>query len=411
MAGKQIKKQKAKPPHERNPQKRGKHEGSIYQRSKDRRWCASVVFPDGTRKVAYRATRAEAATALAELIDDVRKRNPPKDERITLETYLQDWLGIVKHRLRPKSYRFYEQLIRNHISGSALARRRLAHINSQDIQAWLLDHCEKIQKPRTCEAIFQVLRSSLNDAVTSEIIPKNPVLNIAKKRPKYSAEESEPFPIETLARFLETAKTHPLGLLFQLAATTGLRQGELMALCWEDVDLAARTIQVRATLQEIDRQTVRSQPKSKQSKRILPIPDSLADAFRAHRRQQKELRMQVGSEWPQHPDFVFRTAKKGFVGRPLDARNLTRAYHALQRKSHKDAGLKGDALKKAPIFSFHSLRHTTATLMAILDTNPKVASTILGHSSVSLTLDIYSHIQTETKRPAIDAVDRLIRQK
>jgi integrase len=241
-------------------------------------------------------------------------------------------------------------------------------------------------------------------AVKWGMIARNPIS--AVEQPRRRQLERKTFDPAQLDSFLETARGHALWPLFQIAATLGLRSGELLALTWADVDLDARSLTVNHTMQRMAGEIVLAEPKSRQSHRTIPLPDGIAETLRAHRLAQNEARLLLGSEWQAEPDFVFRTG----TGRPVDGRNLTRSFHQIQREAYKATNPKARN-NDIPVLGIHSLRHRAASLMLSAGVNPKTASEVLGHSSVRLTLDLYSHVESETKRAAIESVDRLIRRK
>ncbi len=180
-----------------------------------------------------------------------------------------------------------------------------------------------------------------------------------------------------------------LEALYAVALATGMRLGELLALKWRDVDLEGRSLQVRATLQNIAGRFEFSEPKTSRSRRRIVLSRLATEALRQHKVRQETERLSAGGAW-EDLDLVFLNT----IGRPLDGRNL---LHCWFRPMVKKAGL--------PRMRFHDLRHTAATLLLSRGINPKIVSEMLGHSSVSVTLDIYSHIMPHMQQQAADAMD------
>ena len=170
-----------------------------------------------------------------------------------------------------------------------------------------------------------------------------------------------------------------------------MRQGELLALRRRDVDLEARSIQVRATLTWAEGVAAFSQPKTAKSRRQIRLTRLAADALREHRRCQLEQRLLVGQAWHDE-DLVFPNG----IGKPADPSNLLKLFRALLKR----AGL--------PAIRFHDLRHTCATLMLLQGQPVKVVSEQLGHSQIALTLDTYSHVLPTMQDAAVDALDALL---
>jgi integrase len=197
---------------------------------------------------------------------------------------------------------------------------------------------------------------------------------------------------DDVRELLQTATEDRYEALYVLAVSTGLRQGELLALRWQDIDLEARTLQVRQTLHRTRGEYVFSQPKTAKSRRLVILATAAVSALRRRRVLQAEDRLQIGAIWQDY-DLVFTNE----IGGPIDAGNLrTRSFqHLLQR-----AGL--------PRVRFHDLRHTAATLMLGRGIHPKVVSEMLGHSQIAITLDLYSHVTPTMQREAAQAMDELL---
>ncbi len=178
-----------------------------------------------------------------------------------------------------------------------------------------------------------------------------------------------------------------------LALTTGMRRGELLALHWADIDLDVGHLQVRYTVQHITGGGyVFSPPKTPRSRRKIALSARAITALRKHYTRQLEHRQTIGEAW-QDEDLVF----------PNECGQAMRGNHILQRNSTPllvKAGL--------PLIRFHDLRHTAATLLLLQGINPKIVSEMLGHSTVSMTLDTYSHVLPDMQRDATAALDRLL---
>ncbi len=197
-----------------------------------------------------------------------------------------------------------------------------------------------------------------------------------------------PFTAEQVKTLLDATAKDRLGVLYLTAVATGLRQGELLALRWSDVDLDAfGTVTVRHTLQRGTRTL--AEPKTDRARRIVPLPRRVIDALTTHRTRQRRERIAAGPRW--HDDgHVFAT----LIGTALDPRNVLRRYHAALTA----AGL--------PAQSFHALRHAYATLQLAQEQLANV-SKLLGHANLSTTSDLYAHLAPATERRAADSMDRL----
>jgi len=194
-------------------------------------------------------------------------------------------------------------------------------------------------------------------------------------------------------KLLSSIDGDPLEALYVLALTTGMRRGELLALRWSEIDLEAGFLQVRWTLQHlVGGVHVLTPPKTARSRRKIKLTVRAIKALQAHRTRQIALRDAAKEAWYEE-GFVFTTA----IGHPI------RGNHILQRNF-------APLLVKAglPAIRFHDLRHTAATLLLLRGIHPKVVSEMLGHSTISMTLDIYSHVLPDMQRDAVDALDLLL---
>ena len=194
---------------------------------------------------------------------------------------------------------------------------------------------------------------------------------------------------EQAAKLLQAARDDELEALFVLAVTTGMRLGELCGLRWRSVDLDRRALSVERSLTVHGQGATLTEPKSSASRRRVSLPVIAVDALRRHR---EVTQTRTASSDPEFRDLVFTRAK----GRPLDPRSLTtKRFGALLER----AGL--------PHIRFHDLRHTAATLLLGEGESPKVVSSMLGHASIGITLDLYSHVSDAMTDRASATMDRL----
>jgi integrase len=200
---------------------------------------------------------------------------------------------------------------------------------------------------------------------------------------------------EEASAFLKAAAKDKFGLVFELALITGMRPEEYLGLAWLDVNLEARTITVKRGLIWIRKAGFKfGEPKTVKSRRTIPVPDALIAKLRLHRRQQLEQKLRLGTAYADH-DLVFANE----IGKPVHYRNLT--------QRHYEKILKATNLHEKG-FVLYSLRHTCATLLLAAGENPKVVSERLGHSTVRMTLDTYSHVLPDMQRSASEKLGKMI---
>lgn len=368
--------------------KRANGEGSIRKRP-DGRWEARISLPNGKRKAFYGKTRTEAYRKLTEALKARQDALPIPLERQTVEKYLKEWLQSVKPSLRPRTWDRYEQYVRLH-AVPHLGHLPLARLFPQHLQALYRDCLETGLSAMTVVHLHTVIHTALEKAARWGLVARNVADLVSPPRPQ--RKEMQTLSPEQARTFLEAAKGDRLEALYVLALTTGMRQGELLALHWQDVDLEGQTLQVRFTLQRRRSEFVFAEPKTPRSKRQVILTNAAATALRRHRARQVEERLRQGPAW-EDTGLVFANQ----IGQPLYGVDMTRArlYPLLRR-----AGLPG--------IRFHDLRHTAATLLLGQGMHAKVVADMLGHSAIAITLDLYSHTSPAMHRQAAQAMDAVL---
>jgi integrase len=202
---------------------------------------------------------------------------------------------------------------------------------------------------------------------------------------------------DQIHKLLEAARGHPQEALFVLAVSTGMRRGELVGLKWQDIDFATGTLQVRRVLsrvptkmvKQIGESYVEAETKTEKSRRSIVLAEFALEALKQHKARQEETKHKAGARWIDH-DYVFCTPT---------GRHLHPGHDVLEelKKLLKKAGL--------PDVRFHDLRHSVATMLLSMGTYPKVVQELLGHSQISMTLDIYSHVLPTMQRDAISKLN------
>src|SRR5581483_2861149 len=371
--------------------RRGKGEGSIDERS-DGRWRAYVTMPDGKRKYLYANTRKEIVRKLDKAKRDLGRMGTLPDERLTVEDFLKAWLDGITRAMRPQSMRRYRQAMEDHVI-PVLGRRRLTQLIPEDLQRLYAAKLASGLSATTVRIVHFVLHRALRDAERWGRCSRN-VADLVDP-PRLPRKEAPLLTPEQARRVLDAARGHRLEVMFNVALRLGLRRGELLALRWRDVDLDAGTVRVTGTLQPVPQgaDPIVAEPKSRSSRRGMSLDPSLAAMLRQHKRLQAVQQAAAGAEWFDG-DFVFTND----LGRPVAPMTLVRDWHLL---------LESIGLPRVP---FHTARHTAATLMLSSGVSPRVAAERLGHSTVSITLDRYSHVTESLRKDAAMAIDRALRE-
>ncbi len=364
--------------------KRANGEGTIYKRS-DGRWTASVSLAGGRRKSFYGKTRGEVAHKLVAAQKARQDGLPLLTERQTVRIYLQGWLESVRPSLRPATHKRYSEYVRLHAI-PVIGAVPLTRLSPQHLQRLYANRMEAGLSPTSAGHLHAVLHRALGQAARWGQIVRNPA-DLAT-RPRAERHEMAALSPEQARTLLEAARDERLEALYVLALSTGMRQGEILALKWPDVDLDGAALTVRATLQRVGKDFTFSEPKTAGSRRRVSLTSAAVAALRRHRAAQLEERLRC-PYW-QDAELVFASQ----VGTPIEATHLIRrSFHPLLIR----AGL--------PRIRFHDLRHTAATLLLGQGVHPKIVSEMLGHSQIAITLDLYSHVSPTMQRAAVEAMD------
>lgn len=350
----------------------------------------------GKRKQLWRSVRGTKRDAQALLVQLLHQRDQGIDQpsgRMTVAEYLQQWLSVyAKVNTAPKTYKRYEEIARVHLVPvvGAIPLTKLRPLHIQEVYTRVL---QKGLSARTALHCHRVLREALQHALKWQIIPRNPADSVEPPRPhRYEATSLEP---DGVKRLFAAADETPYGALIHLALMTGLRQGELLGLRWQHVNLESAVLQVRQTCQWLPREGfIFRQPKTYRSARPVALSPASVERLHRHRVQQLQERLAVGPAY-QDNGLVFANAR----GAPVHPTNLRRAW--LQIVGRVGLGH----------LRFHDLRHTHASLLLQQGIHPKIVSERLGHSSVSITLDTYSHVVPSLQVQAAAGLDELLAKR
>jgi integrase len=313
---------------------------------------------------------------------------PPSD-RQTFGQYLEIWLAeAVRPAVRPKTFVSYATIVRLHVAPE-LGRTPISRLSPQQIQRLLNRKLEGGLSPRTVGMVFEVIRNALNRAVRWGLVGYNAAS--AASPPRYVRREMNALDQEQARRLLAAAAGHRLQALFGVALGLGLRQGEALGLKWSDVDFESATLKVRRSLQRLDGRLILSETKTERSQRVVQMPTTVVELVRAHRLRQLAERLEAGPLWSEQ-DLVFATR----AGRPLDARNVLRAFAVVLRR--------GDL----PAIRFHDLRHSCATILLSQGVAPRVVMDILGHSQIGLTMNTYAHVLPSLRDDAASRMEEAL---
>jgi integrase len=351
--------------------RRGKGEGSIYQR-RDGRWEGQLTVRglDGRprRHSVYGRSRPEVQKKL-------RKRAEVSicaGDHVRVGTYLSQWVEGRRASLRPSTFRSYHGIVHQQLI-PALGAHRLGVLSATHVQTMMQAALDGGRSPRSVRYDHAVLRKALEDAVRTSQVPDN----VAKwvTPPRVPHFEAQPFSEEELTRLGAAVNGHWLGPVVAVTVGLGLRQGEVLGLRWKDVDLDRGVIYITGALQRVHGSLARVEPKTRQSRRALRLSHELVSVLQARRSSQAEERQLAGPDW-QESGYVFTTRR----GTPRDGRNVTRQFQAIVA----DANLGHRR--------FHDLRHTAGSMLVAEGIHMRVVMETLGHSQIAQTMNTYAHV-------------------
>jgi len=372
--------------------------GQIIRRG-ERTWLVRVFLgrDPHTGKRRYhnhtvKGAKKDAQRYVNGVLRDIDMENFVEPTKMTLNGYLDHWLETAtRPGVRQRTYEGYEGLLERHVR-PPLGDRRLHQLTPIEIQALYSDLQTQGLSARTVRYVHAVLSSALKQAVKWRMLSQNPASFV--DLPRIEKKEMGAFSAEQATAFLEAAKEDRWGTLFAFALATGMRPGEYLALRWSDIDLQVGTATVRRSLvRRKDGGWEFEEPKTKNSRRTIPLPASLVTAVAKHKREQAEERLAKGPKY-ENQDLVFASS----TGHPLDQINLIRRHF---KPTLKRAGLPKE-------FRLYDLRHGCATLLLLAGENPKVVSERLGHASITLTLDTYSHVLPSMQQRAAEKLEALL---
>lgn len=374
-------------------------------------WEALITLgrDPGTGKVkrlaVYGKTQQECRDKLIETLQSIKNQTFVEPHKITVESWMDTWLKeYKKDNIRPTTYSSYEYIIRVHIKPN-LGKAYLRDLRPEQIQKFYNERKSSGLSSRTVRYIHTILHEALEQAVKNNLIVRN--VTDATTLPKQEKKEMRVLTVEEQNRFMEVLSADKMGIIFKLDLATGMRKGELIALTWNNVNLRDGVIRVTRSLSRtrvnFDKESkenktavIIQKPKTKKGERSIPLFDSIITDLKKHKEAEKEKLKNLG--WDDIK--IKQHFKDGLVftnelGGHIEPRNLSRKFYSL---------VKAAGISKA---NLHCLRHSFATRLLEMGVSPKVVQEILGHSTITLTLDTYSHVMPELKKAAVDKLSGL----
>lgn len=365
-------------------------EGSVWLRG-DGRWCAAAYVPvvgGGRRRVyGYGKSRQEARRKLRELLDKAEKNVPVAPANLTLAAFLDEWLIYLKPHVRPSTWVGYETNVRLHVV-PRIGKKKLTKLAVRDVRELLVDGMRTDgHGARVIQYAHATVRAALEHAFREELVPRNVAKMVRVERPaKQSA--TEPMTVDEAKAFLRAVAPDRLAAMWTVLVMLGLRRSEVCALEWDDVDFGARSLRVAKSLHRTGGRLQELPTKTRRSTRTVPLPGRVLYALAGHHLTAQTTGAEPGR--PTRPTgYVFVTRN----GTPFDPANITHMFGDLC----VEHGLRRVRL--------HDLRHTCVSLLLALGIHPRVVMEIVGHSAIEMTMNVYGHVNLDTQRAALDALD------
>jgi integrase len=352
--------------------------------------------PDGRRRRLTATVRGgvRAARARERELLEARDRAAVPDARTTLADYLSAWLTVRRAELAPQTWARYESLLRVHVVPH-IGALRLRELQPWHLRELYRELAERLS-PRTVGHVHRALHAALAQATLDGMLATNPADRVRPPR----VEEHGATALDEAAaiRLLADLEGTPVYLPAWLALATGLREGEVLALQWHDVDLDRGTVTVTHSLEQVGRSVRRKETKTPRGRRTVVLPAELAQALRRHRGELAALRRRYANLWVDH-GYVFPSTslRGGPAGRPW----TPHAFKAAWRKATRARGWR---------IRFHDLRHTHATLLMRAGLPPREVAEQLGHADTGLVNDLYGHVLPDRRAIVAEVVGRVLRR-
>jgi len=371
--------------------KRGHGEGSIYLRP-DGRWSATITVGYSEtgkrlRKTVYGPTKKAVTEELTRLQGQKLDGMLKAVSKLSVAEFMQKWLDTsASLRVRRTTLNGYRQNVRLHIVPT-IGAIKLDKLGPEHVLGIYAKMQAAGKSPRLQQLVHTILRRALSVAMKWGLLSRN-VCDMVD-RPAATRHEANFLDAADAGKFLRAAKGDRLEALYVLAITAGLRQGELLGLEWPDIDFAGNTLTVRRSLNSLKDEFWTEEPKTDRSRRRVALPAMAMEALHDHRRRMlaegragdaRVFSMEDGS--PIKRDWI-----------------LKRSFRPLLKAA------------KLPEIRFHDLRHTSASLLFAQNVNPKIVQERLGHSSITMTMDIYSHAIPSMQADAAGKFDEMFSER
>lgn len=311
-------------------------------------------------------------------------------EKTTVETYLLDWIEKHKNNISITTYNRYKDIITRHVV-PALGQIELQKLSPLAVETFYSNMLNTLSH-KTVLQYHRMLHKAFDKAYKMQIINKNTCDLVDAPKPKKF--KATIYDQKEVKQLLQAVKNTRLEAPVNLALACGLRAGEILALSWDDIDSGKNIISINKTLvkDKVNKTIVFKEPKSESSNRVISAPIELIRILDRCKKAQLELTLKSYGAYKNEHNLIFTKIN----GEPMTSDTFSRLFRDFLIS------------KNLPLIRFHDLRHTNASLMLASGTASKVASSRLGHSSIGITLDLYTHVLQELEQDSAERLNKII---
>ncbi|MGU3439802.1 tyrosine-type recombinase/integrase [Bacillus cereus] len=337
-------------------------------------------------------TKKEAQIAAAKIEEDIRQNTFVKESNMTMYMLIDKWIQLKTNSYKPTTFSVFSGIMHNRIA-KKFGYANIRNITTLGIQEWYVNLQNEGLTPKYIRTIHNVLRALFNDAKSWGLISNNIMNDVSP--PKIPKHPRNFLTLDMALNVIEYAKNNTNhGYTIELALFTGMRRGEINGLKWMDINMDKKLINISRQANSVSGKGVIIQtPKTSQSVRLISIPEFLVDSLKEWQLIQKKECLKYGQPWTD--DFFVTTASFKPTDGKAAGRALTATCNALEY----------------PHVRFHDLRHSHASIMLEIGENLKSISERLGHKSISITMDLYSHISLEMKEISSDRLNKAVKTR
>lgn len=374
--------------------RRGNHEGSIYQRSADRRWLGVALvgydqFGKPIRKSVTAKTRNEVVQKLKGLRQRIDEGQPALESNMRVYELFERWYeDVLRHQVAPSAMNNYRSVATHHVLPT-LGNKKVTDLTVTDIDRLLSEKTDLGLSSSSVRRIRAVLSQCLDQGIRWGAVNRN-VASLTRT-PKTVRTEGRTLTPDQAKHLINTLKGHRHEALYGLMLVTGIRRGEALGLMWTDLDFTSGVLRIRRQLKREGGALVTSDTKSARSRRSINLPAPMLAGLLAHSERQQEEQCAAGRSWIDS-GFMFTS----LVGSPIEPRNLHREFKKVCERAELGN------------WHLHELRHSAASLMLAQGIQIQVVSRVLGHASIRMTADVYGHILDPDREAAADVTGAML---